>query len=111
MILPSKELLSAVLDKEVIWRDIENSDLNYTQDNRLYEGDINIYELMHLMKEWIFIQGYSIQTMRELSDIDFWYYCLWSEDIISKKESSNNKTEFEAVTKACEWILKEKENK
>ena len=66
-----------------------------------YGKDINIYELMHLMKEWANNNSYLIS-----SDVDG--NCR-SEYVYNNhpSESYNEDTEFEAVIKACEWILKE----
>ena len=67
--------------------------------------NINIYELMHLMKEWANKKDYWCISGYEENHQGS-YYCML-------KDMPDNKffyadTEFEAVTKACEWILKQK---
>ena len=74
------------------------------------EDSINIYELMHLMKEWAYSKEYTIQS---------WIFGQYDKGkakvigIISSFETKDNtplinaNTEFEAVTLACMWILKE----
>jgi len=103
MILPSKELLREVLGLDFfphIIR-IELGYLIYTEANK-----INIYELMNKMKIWAYNQsthtkGYVIKTVH----YGFAVTC----SVIGFEETfrRDNKTEFEAVTKACEWILNE----
>lgn len=111
MILPSKKLMSAVLNEDVI-------ELQYDED--IYGDNIigvsrtenlfmhyNIYELMHLMKEWTGKTEY--------------YFTIFlgggiGIDINKKYKKGMNtvrmisvsgSTEFEAVTKACELILEQ----
>ena len=120
MILPSKELLSEVLGEDVknisISCGYSGNIVKYTIENYETEEDgeliyidlgtnINIYELMHLMKEWI------IKTARP--------NCVFSTfnstslngygAVINDEKQFFGRTEFEAVVKACEWLLKNKE--
>jgi len=107
MILPNKELLSAVLGEECIPLEIVVNTLYYKvsyAENTLLE--INIYELIHKMKEWAYnTYGLELQSGRCCGV----YYC-WDETTgydTYMCDASEAKTEPEAVTKACEWILEQ----
>ena len=100
----SKELLSEVLKKEVIdVFKVVKSNLRY-EDTALQH--INIYELMHLMKEWTLAKGFGISSgvADHITKIRF---CTISKDCLDTWDTFNEDSEFEAVTKACEWILKQ----
>ena len=64
---------------------------------------INIYELMHMMKEWALEQGYWLDSGTHSKG--------WEANYVNKDLSSQlsgyilYSTEFEAVTQACEYIL------
>ena len=109
MQLPTKELLSAVLDIndiDNIYSDLaDDNEITYTQYANLARGtrttDINIYELMHLMKEWARTKGYLL-----LSGYD--NGTTWVCECTNKSMlDTYTKSEPEAVTKACEWILEQ----
>ena len=103
MNLPSKELVSAVLGEEVksveLWK--ENSIRYFAPKDYI----INIYELAHKCKEWSkdevyylesgYINGAVCRVYLDLEDMKIF----WAD------------TEPEAVFKACEWILKEQNEK
>ena len=104
MILPSKELISEVLSKEVEEeRFIDSNSLTYVNSG-IYE-DINIYEFAFKCKEWAFDKGYTLTSgnnhlifmscsiRRTLTDDD------WT-DFYSD-------TEPEAIFKACEYIMEQ----
>jgi len=115
MVLPSRELFSAVLGYEVKVTFI-NREIDYNKHlwYKLRCGDtesINIYELMHMMKKWAVTKGYAIQSEAP-----------WNEEYrngfirqgIAELRTFtlivdifNANTEHEAVTKACEWILEQ----
>jgi len=101
----SKELLSAVLGDDMYPKEIENNLLLFKQvADAPWSAmrSINIYELMHLMKEWALKQGYllySVPTMCLIKTLSLEYI----------KEFSDVDTEFESVTKACEWIKENNE--
>jgi len=105
MLLPSKELLSAVLGIEVeggIERIVLNDNtLTFAYSDEDMWSDINIYELMHMMKEWAISKKVYI-----LSNISF-----IGGTAITLNGSEDNlfvaNTELEAVTIACEWILEQ----
>ena len=112
MTLPSKELLSAVLNKKAYWCDTDffgNLLVHLDQERYLSKYDtINIYELTHMMKEWAWGNGFILTSKKS-------YFGEWSCRIHIKLESESftpkvqdiiiSDYEFEAVTKACEWIL------
>ena len=114
----SKELLSVVLNKKVIEDDISSIEL---KDNKITfiedywdedEGSgfyrshtINIYELIHLCKEWLLNQNISAYSyLHELNG---------GVEIVPKKKcnwlNGNKKfkadTEPEAIFKAAQWVL------
>lgn len=73
----------------------------YVKKSNIYEY-INIYELAHKCKEWAFNKGYSISIHQsEISGYIAEIHCGWS--VID----FHNKFEPEAIIKACEYILRE----
>ena len=116
----SNELIEVVLNIEiadiidnVVFKE-STKELKYyfVDSDGYYEPEImNIYEFAFKCKEWIISKGYYLSTF-----IDFGvdtYFCIikWfnSENIIQNKKFIAD-TEFEAIIKACEWLLS-KENK
>jgi hypothetical protein len=114
----SKELLSEVLGLKV-WRVLGSTEniLRYCiypnkgDEPSEYMFPINIYELAHKCKEWADNTGYILNTSI--------YDCIPFINITNKNNPINNicwpniceyKSEPEAIFKACEWILKQKEN-
>ena len=116
--LPSKELLSAVLGENIGKVEEVNfiSELSYKTYSTnnvpewevaidgMYSRVINIYELQHMMKEWALEQGYELTSNNNFCYVDLvlstmGHYAV-RVDFIANSEP-------EAVTKACEWILKE----
>ena len=128
MNLPSKRLLSAVFDKSIRRASVEGSVVTcYTSDKTglgtylisTFELDgirddydgfrINIYELMHKMKEWaVEDKGFMFSKL-----INFGAYTQYQVFIKQPSVEAEfmGTTEFEAMTKACEWILKEQNEK
>ena len=100
MTLPSKELLSIVLGFEVRSTYIADNTLLCTKViNKTFTGiRINIYELQHMMKEWAWEHKW---IMKSGINRDGKGFC---EGMFGIYQAD---TEFEAVTSACEWILKE----
>jgi hypothetical protein len=105
MILPSKELLSEVLERDVCnMFCLGNTSLLIVEWNDslgVNSEQFNIYELMHMMKEWALEQGYHL--------IEY----VHAIDIIKREGSVNmakivSKIDFDVSNtfKACEWILK-----
>ena len=104
MILPSKELISEVLSKEVEEeRFIDSNSLTYVNSG-IYE-DINIYEFAFKCKEW---------ALSVYHNIDFMVYGRSQCDLIiftqpdDIKYNFNEDTEIEAIFKACDYIMKQK---
>jgi hypothetical protein len=103
----SKELLSEVLQKEVVA--IETTmyghfDIEFKND---YGTEINKYELAHKCKEWaVFNDIYCIK----IQIVD-----MWTSLEILKGHSvvycEGFDTEQEAIFKACQWILENKNEK
>ena len=116
MNLPSKKLLSEVLGYNFEISCIELAEFEaklfiYKEGFGL-KDIINIYELMHLMKEWACDKSFMLTTW--YSDEDEYtgrealcniYEPYMSFDEITKSFIAD--TEFEAVTKACEYILEQ----
>lgn len=107
MLLPSKELLSEVLGRDVDKvKGIEENTLIYgcVHSNRWYD-EINIYELAHKCKEWAikkeFIVTSQINTYASYSYIGL-------DELYGGfiKEFEAN-TEQEAIFKSCEWIMEQ----
>ena len=109
----SKELLSEVLEVEIIDFEIIWNILNYIIPNYETEEDgdliyielsqnINIYEFAFKCKEWALSKGYFIYSTNELSFIK-----TFSLETI-ETFSNGKDTEIECILKACEWILENK---
>ena len=107
MILPSKELISKVLSKEVEEeRFVDSNSLTYVNSG-IYE-DINIYELVHKCKEWALSKGYD--TRSGFNSYLKCYFCDIYKDLIhqARYEYATKRTsEPEAIFKACEWIMEQ----
>lgn len=116
----SRELLSEVLNESRVILDYEVSicgkEIHYGHTDIDEDGFINIYELAHKCKEWatpihsqyfltIFIGGISETT----------HIRQYGVDIVDKDLCNiagfTAVTEYEAIFKACEWILDNKETK
>ena len=104
MKLPSKELLSEVLSKEVEEeRFIDSNSLTYVNSG-IYE-DINIYELVHKCKEWAFDKGFVLKSYKKQGAFSGTYH--YAIDINDKICEWLANTEYEAIFKACEWIMEQ----
>ena len=108
---PSKELLSKVLGVYVTEFYLDCESLVYTYDrifneNEQYKDDINIYELAHKCKEWASYKGHTLSSTYHPHN-----NCICNIDIVTKnfKQFEAN-TEPEAIFRACEWILENKDN-
>ena len=104
MILPSKKLMSKVLGHEIIYNGeigsecLNGNTLTYFT-NGMIAHKINIYELMHMMKEWASTKGYCIiQDTRgytKVHRISSHEAKFWEDDEYSPSR----------VIDCCEWIL------
>ena len=117
----SKELLSKVLKENITYIELKG-DTNYVQagfknSEIVYVGKlqkrkkINIYELAHKCKEWVFNKGYELRTST-IGIVDVYdHIYIDKEDgltgvfINCRKEAD---TEPEAIFKACEYIMENK---
>jgi len=117
MVLPSKELLSAVLGEDV-YEDIfyasddirttfiNGNNLVYSTSSAKFTGNnINIYELMHMMKEYIKSQNLMIIVYHHLDTVAV--EIVQNQKSIYTSPGMSVYTEPEAVTKSCEWILEQ----
>ena len=121
--LPSKELLNEVLgdeynDRLVDWLQIEDNYLRTYYDCGRYDSkgrptglgiEINIYELAHRCKEWALLKGYyfsiysfnfSFNTEQEHK-----VRLLLGNEVVYWGNDSCEETEPEAIFKACQWII------
>lgn len=107
----SKELLSEVLEIKVFAEireddDIRNNILVYWE----FDGygnecrNINIYELAFKCKKWAYSNSNEIISYTEGAEI-------YQTQLDEKIKTFYGDTEEEAIFKACEWILKNKEQK
>jgi hypothetical protein len=104
----SKELLSEALGYKIhyIHETLDYGDLIYEYESAhgYIQTDINIHELAHKCKEWAYENSYTVWSG---------LYCFAyvqkhyneGEELFSCKAD----TEPEAIFKACEWILENKE--
>ena len=115
----SKELLIEVLGSEykqrlVDWFQIEDDNFLRTYyDCGSYDDkgrptglglEINIYEFAFMCKEWVNKQEYWAN-----SGYDNKYYCMLRD--MPDNQWFYADTEVEAIFKACEWLLENKDNK
>ena len=102
----SKELLSDVLDYEVYTVGVIDH-----QNNLWYglpDGDketINIHELAHKCKEWAWTHNYSVGSWKYVNGYQ------GQIALMGKMRAFNESSEPEAIFKACEWILNQKEQR
>ena len=111
-VLPSKELLSEVLDKgkgsiTKIEYNPSKTIVEYEQLER-YWNSINIYELAHKCKEWAYKRGFLYWYENSRLFIKIMYSCKvdFEIDIGEYKKPFEIDIDF----KACQWILNNKES-
>ena len=110
----STELLTEVLGKKAYWTKMFGNnyiEVHYDQERYMPVFDtINIYELAHKCKRYMYEKGwlFQVRTGNELSVVDI--ANSEKRELFFRKQVDAN-TEPEAIFKACEWILKQKENK
>lgn len=128
MTLPSKELLSEVLDIDIYnINGISSTEIEYEYDMKEFGEHldiINIYELSFKFKEWAYQNNYSIRTFRTSIGwvVDTLHNNIedgrrkntWVFDIINYDNDTMHQyhfeTEVEAVLAVCEWILQQKKD-
>ena len=117
----SKELLSKVLEENISEVYKMGSNPNFKQNTLLFKlygcgelCNINIYELAHKCKEWAYTQGYIIFSKIRLNSS--YASCYFHN--IGKHDYEDNfhndfraETESEAIFKACQWILDNRDSK
>ena len=112
----SKELLSEVLGKKVLYTELKyDITIDITLEVNTYERYIsyNIHELAHKCKEWAHSRGYTIFSAYK-------YHCyLYSvDDILQHPDKFRVPNDFaigtssepEAIFAACQWVLENKED-
>lgn len=105
----SKELLQR-LNNHLTIDEIVSTDNNKIDNNiywRVKELDIlqckNVYELVHICKEWAFEEGFAISSAKMHNS---YYVSIHRDNFRGPKiKEINAKTESEAIFAACEWIL------
>lgn len=110
----SKELLSEVLNLNITYIECCNNSIVYKISVYDREEEINIYEFVFKCKEWAFSKGYIISSgLTPVLGVnkDGWAEVFSSSTPLDGKlHTFKQLSEPEAVFKACEWILKHKEN-
>ena len=116
----SKELLNEVLQKEaeiggksILGESYIEYKIVLPSGGKLIR-DVNIYELAHKCKGWATENKYTILT-ENMYPNGYFAYVLSNEQSIENygylkaiKDIPHNKTEPEAIFKACQWILENK---
>lgn len=126
----SKELLNEVLEEEVLSvRPYISDDPFYKnvimwecrKNTMEYYDTINIYELAHKCKEWAFSLGCELSSFKA-NYSGYWFSTIKFVDVIARPISFkfvdvmarpisfNSNKEPEAIFKACQWILDNKED-
>ena len=107
----SKELLSEVVGLCCSVKSIRNSEVVYWFNciGEVRESSINIYELMHMCKEWARDNEFFLRSFYDYEGA-FCYISApeWVDKIDIPKTGFCSDTELDAVFKACEWILNNK---
>ena len=107
----SKELASSVLGINVAYTEIcehrDNIIGIWADMNTNPIKEINLYEFAYKCKVWVF-NKYKIYLSSELGE-DSEVSLFWTANFKIKKENKSfyGDTEFEAIIKACNWILEE----
>lgn len=121
----SKELLQETMSCLTV-DEIISTDNNKIDNNIYYKvkeidilQSINVYELMHRCKEWAYAHGYDLVSTNVTSDnaetnkrkpLYYCYvmdkkWCFGVDDFDKSKKEVCGFTEFEAVVKACDYIM------
>ena len=108
----STELVSSVLGLNVVYTEScehrDNIIGIWTDMNTKPIKEINLYEFAYKCKVWVF-NKYKIYLSSELGE-DSEISLFWTANFKIKKENKSfyGDTEFEAILKACEWLLERK---
>lgn len=110
----STGLISSVLVKET--KNLSDYFTFSIKDNYILFADegecmfeVNIYEFAHKCKDWALVRGYKIQSQINKDNKGHSHITKKNDDDWAKGFFEN--TEFEAIIKACEFILIKKESK
>ena len=104
----SKELLSEVLGFEVYEYYIQSVSLTCAKVNGSSLTTINVYELAHKCKEWLYSKGYSVSILLRVNGLN--QIILASGIDMDERYKSNEKEpEHILIFKACEWVLENKQ--
>lgn len=115
----SKELLEEVLDKKLhlehLWELNKNNEFLYYEGENGDGKHINIYELAYKCKEWALQQKpyYEIESRIVANNTGGYdslpvaYACVIFDDMPLREIKAP--TEPEAIFKACQWILENKD--
>ena len=112
----SKELIKNVLVNETknlsddFTFDIIDNYIIFADDGECM-FEVNIYEFAFKCKEWAFKQGYELFSRILSNDHQHIGNCVVYRVEADPEESlkiMNEKTEIEAIIKACNWILEKK---
>ena len=116
----SKELLDEVIEYETKPIYESNGILYYMRDEfqsdvvgyMMVQRNINIYELMNMMKEWAWknkkqIVSSMVNEDRNKEDESVLWYASCTAYYEKALDGMYDKSEPDAVTKVCEWILNE----
>lgn len=109
----SKELLSEVLKLNITYIERCNNSIIYKISVYDREEEVNIYELAHKCKEWAFKYRYMIDsnispTFKEVNNGIVGTSLIYNLNNMESKRFQSD-TELEAIFKACQWILDNKE--
>ena len=109
----SKELLSEVFEQEIRFiKYVANNtyEVHFEKPIRLKYIIINIYELAHKCKEWAYENNYYVYSTPSFA-LEGVAYIVEDNNIGKRLKTLQLGSEVEAVIKACEWILDNKEIK
>ncbi len=115
MILPSKELLSAVYGTKITRCDNKINDFKnelYFESEQYGNGEyikfyVNINQIAQVMKKWALTKGFYVLSMID----EFGGMALVSTKKNSNIHNEVAREEAEAVFKICEWILEQRNEK
>lgn len=119
MMLPSKELMSKVLDREVL--QYANGHYDFILNGITHTSyPMNIHELAHKCKEWAYEKGYELSSWKTKKEKNREYgVSSWNDKMTlnigwicsTGLHYTFSETEPDAIFKACDYILKELSNK
>ena len=115
----SKELLNKVLNIEIVSYQMKQKNILAYEYNKVSKNQwsgktfcnrsINIYELSHKCKKWAFKNGYWLSVrLYEPNGFNIVIFSHIHSQLQKDLKEINDKTEPEAIFKACQWILEQK---